>query len=548
LPIYLVRLAALLLSPLWPAIRDPDNLHLVGRLLAVLFDLGTIFLSFRLARQLGARAPRTRRRAGPDTDETPGKLPAAGSIPWIPLLVAALVSLAVVHIQLAHFYTADPLLTFFVMLTLSLAFDVARGAGRWHRLGLGLGLGLALATKVSAAPLILVPLVAHYYAAVRAQDPNMGSQRRLAGPRVILQRTAVTLAIAGSAFLLTQPYALIDWPTFVEHTLRESQIAWGGLDVPYTLQYAGTWPYLYPAWQLALWGLALPVGLTIWTSFVMLLAGWLRRGGWAAALILAWAGSYFAVTGLLYAKPLRYLLPLVPVLCALVGYLPWRLGWRRDREQSGQKVGRWLVMAGFGVFLVSALVYALLYVQIYAEPHSWITASAWIYRHLPAGSTLAVEHWDTPLPLPLEVDGRARRIEEYDVRVLTLYDEPDNREKWERLAADLAESDYLVIASRRLYGSIVGLDERYPLASRYYRQLFVGNLGFVGTGEFVRGPQWLNPRLPPLLGAVPPLLQPDESFVVYDHPRALVLRNVGRLSAAELLERVGVSQGASPGR
>ena len=56
------------------------------------------------------------------------------------LLAAALVSLAVLHVQLAHFYTVDPLLAFFVMLTLNLAVDVAQGSGRGRQIALGVAL------------------------------------------------------------------------------------------------------------------------------------------------------------------------------------------------------------------------------------------------------------------------------------------------------------------------------------------------------------------------------------------------------------------------
>jgi hypothetical protein len=547
LPIYLVRLFAALLSPLWPALGDPDNLHLAGRLLAVTFDLGTVYLSYRLAHQLGEYIwrPDPAQESNPQPgranaeNQGPGALP----FPWQALLAAALVSLAVLHIQLSHFYTADPLLTFFVVLTLSLAWDVASGAGPWRQAALGLALGLALATKVSAAPLVLVPLVAHHYASARAQPPPSQGARWQATLWVTLRRMVLTLLVAASVFSLAQPYALIDWSSFVGQSLRESQIAWGRLDVPYTLQYGGTWPYLYPAWQVALWGLALPLGLAAWTGLVLLLTGWLRLGGRAAALVLAWAGAYFAVTGLLYAKPLRYMLPLVPILCVLASYLPVRLGWLQRGKDAPHSGRRWLAAVPYSLFLVASLGYALLYVRIYAEPHSWVTASAWIYRHIPAGSTLAVEHWDTPLPLPLELDGQERRIEEFDVRVLALYDEPDDVEKWERLAADLAGSDYLVIASRRLYGSIGGASDRYPATARYYEQLFTGDLGFELVGEFVRGPAWLNPPVAPLPGAAPALLRPDESFVVYDHPRALIFSNARRLPAEELLRRVGVSRG-----
>jgi hypothetical protein len=73
----------------------------------------------------------------------------------------------------------------------------------------------------------------------------------------------------------------------------------------------------------------------------------------------------------------------------------------------------------------------------------------------------------------------------------------------------------------------------------YYRQLFAGELGFRPAGEFLRGPSWLNPRVPPLPGAAPRWLLPDESLVVYDHPRAMIWRNEERLPAGELLRRLG---------
>jgi len=241
------------------------------------------------------------------------------------------------------------------------------------------------------------------------------------------------------------------------------------------------------------------------------------------------------VCGGLYAKYLRYMLPLVPVLCLLAARLYYDL---RKRTQTGG--GRRLLAAGRWVVVIASLCYALVIVSIYASPHSWITASDWIYRNVPPGSTLVVEAWDTALPLPLDADGRSRRAEEYNVRTVPLYDEPDGEAKWAAIADDLAASDYVIIASRRLYGSVSRLPDRYPVATRYYELLFGGELGFELVGEFTRGPVWLNPRVWPLSGAAPGLVIPDESFVVYDHPRTLVLCNVGRLPASELLRRLGL--------
>ena len=203
-------------------------------------------------------------------------------------------------------------------------------------------------------------------------------------------------------------------------------------------------------------------------------------------------------------------------------------------------MGYWVSTIGaWGLVLVS-LIYALAFLRIYATPHSWIVASEWIYREVPEASVLAVEDWDVALPLPLEVDGRSRRIEEYSLRLMMLYQEPDDTAKWRDLARDLAASDYLLLASRRLYGSIPRSPDRYPITSRYYQELLAGNLGYGVVAEFTRGPAWLNPRIPPLPGAAPGLFHPDESFVVYDHPRTLILRNHEHLPPEELLQRLGV--------
>ncbi|MBN1661175.1 MAG: hypothetical protein JXA93_22475 [Anaerolineae bacterium] len=520
LPIYLLRGAAELLAAVWPVVRDPDALHLAGRLLAVAFDLGTVYLTYRLGSREWASGEFGNGREG--------------------MVAAGLVAVAVVHVQAAHFYVADVMLTFFVMLALNLAFDVAGGGGKPAQVGLGLATGLALATKVSGAPLLLLPIVAYL---IRGHDTSSPPQKSTNRPIYqLFPPIALTFLLAGAAFVVVQPYALLDWGTFLSDTVREAQIGSGRLDVPYTRQYAGTVPYLYPAWQMALWGLGLPAGVAAWVGFGVLLARWLRRGPAADSLLLAWAGPYLALAGLLYAKPLRYMLPLVPVLCLLAAGEMRRWG-RVGRRILGIRdwglgIGAWGL--GLGAWGLGAVVvgYAVVFVGMYGEAHPWVEASEWIYREVEAGSVVTVEEWDTALPLPLEVDGKARRIEEYDVRTLRLYDEPDDAAKWRMIAADLAQSETVVIASRRLYGSISRLPERYPVAANYYRLLLGGNLGFELAGEFTRGPEWLNPRVPPLSGAAPWVLVPDESLVVYDHPRALVFRNVARLPADVLFERV----------
>jgi 4-amino-4-deoxy-L-arabinose transferase-like glycosyltransferase len=514
LPIYLLKSAIAVLKPVWPALRDEGNMHLIARPLAVLFDLGTIYLVYRLAR-----------RVLPGSDDR-------RKAEWIALLGAGFVSFAVIHIQLAHFYTADSLLTFFIVLALTLAVGVTETSGRRRDIALGAILGLALATKVSAAPLLVPIAVAYYSATPRASSTSLVRHVWMAFRRVI-----PVLVVAAAVFLIVQPYALLDARTFLQDTGREAEIARGTYGVPYTIQYAGTPPLLYPMWQTALWGLSLPLGLLGWAGLVWLVVRWLRHGRRTDAILLAWAGPYLILTGLLYAKHLRYMLPLVPVLALLAAQMLIQA----TGGNSSRRLLRSLAVLGSILVVLSTVVYALVFSSMYASPHSWITASEWIHGNAPVGSTLALEHWDRALPLNTEVNGVLHRASNYVQLRLNLYDEPDeDAAKWTAVTADLARSDYIVIATRRLYGSIPRVPDRYPVATLYYDLLFAGDLGFELEREFTRPPTWLNPRLPPLPGAAPAWLRPDESFVVYDHPRALIFRNVEHLPASELRRLLGV--------
>ena len=147
------------------------------------------------------------------------------------------------------------------------------------------------------------------------------------------------------------------------------------------------------------------------------------------------------------------------------------------------------------------------------------------------------EHWDDSIPY----------LGGYDVRELPLYN-PDGPEKTEQLSRELAEGDYMVLYSSRLYGSIARLPDRYPVSSRYYSLLLGGELGyelvhFEANHPSLPGLALVNdtfsrPGLPTpdlYAGAHRPafatfnLGHADDSFVVFDHPLVLVFRNTGGL-------------------
>src|SRR5262249_6052271 len=119
------------------------------------------------------------------------------------------------------------------------------------------------------------------------------------------------------------------------------------------------------------------------------------------------------------------------------------------------------------------LLSALAFLAIYRGPHTVVAASSWLYRNLPAGTTVLTPHWDEGFPLPLP-EGQP---DQYRTVSFPFYD-PDTPEKLRSLSRELARADCIAFPTRRIYGAITGVPERYPMTDRFFRRLFAGELGF----------------------------------------------------------------------
>lgn len=499
---------------------------LLGRWLSGLFDLGVIVLTYALGRRVyDAR---------------------------IGLIAAACVALSVLHVQLAHFYAVDTLLTFFTVGTLYAAFRVAEGAIKW-KIACGILFGLALATKMTALPLIVTIGYACYRAT--AAPPFKFSRARLLDIWRAVRRPFLEIfGIALLVFVVTQPYALLDGYTFGRDVGREMFVARGWLDYPYTRQFNGTLPVVYQVWQSAVWGMGLPLGIFAWGGGALFLVQWWKTRAWRDTFLLTFALIYFLTVAFQYAKYPRYLLPLLPVL-----YILAACAWRRIFEKRFSRALLAFSLLAFSLLALSFL-YSLAFTQIYTREHPWLVASRWIFENIPAGKTLTVEQWDDALPVLVQFPGGARRGSEYKQIALPMYDD-DTDAKRRALADALSQADAVILASQRLYGSIARNPTRYPLTNRYYEKLFNGELGFEPAFTTRNDPNLFgitlrdNPfadltfdpstrsgqavsrvtvRLPTSGMFVWNWGFADESFSVYDHPQPMVFQKARALSAEEI--------------
>jgi YYY domain-containing protein len=533
---------------------DLRDLRRAGRIVSALADFATVVLVLLLGSMAYGR------RVG--------------------LLAAALVSIAVIHIQLSHFFAVDTLLTLFSVGALYFLVRVAKQGRARDSVTAGALLGLGFATKVSIAPILGAFVLAHAMYVLSALGPvGVPFDRRW--------RTAARGLVAGAltalaVVVITQPYMFLDWGRFYEDVVEQSEMVRRIRDYPYTRQYIDTTPYLYHVRQLATWGLGWPLGLVAWGGLVFASLRGMRPSfgggyivaGWAVpvailaystgvvaifaasaiafmslvatlpvrstesrtdVLLLSWVVPYVLIIGSFEVKFLRYLLPITPFLVLFGARMLVSL-W--DRGVAYRPTLRPWLAAGGMLLIGTTTFYALAYVSIYSEKHPAVRASEWIRENVPSTAVILKEHWEEGLP----------ELYSYNIRELEIYN-PDHPQKTLSMANKLASADYLVLYSNRLYGTIPRLPDRYPVSGPYYDLLFSGELGYElvkfetayprflgvsfvddtfdrpGVFEPAQFADFAASRLSLSLGAA------DESFSVYDHPMVLVLRNVSNYDA-----------------
>ena len=472
LPLNLVKVIAVLTKQ-----DDYSQIHILGRIVSTIFDLGTLFLIYLLVKKISNQKTA--------------------------LLSAFTYAIMVLPIQLSHFFAVDPFLNFFLFLAFYiLTSRFLKKPSLVSIIALSLSFAMALSCKISAT--YFSPIIALFFAVY------LFKSRPRCLPQFLLLALFPIFTLLFFRLLQPQVFDQISWlnwtahPQFVSNLKELQRYSDPNSWFPPAVQWIGTLSVIFPLKNIILWGLGLPLGLILIFAFVKNCRN-CRRLSFPLLSLHLWFLILLVYQGSQYGKTMRYFLPLYPAMAIIIALFISKL--KLFKHPAFR----------FSLYFLF-LIYPISFMSIYSHPVTRLTASHWIYQHIPAGSTLATEHWDDYLPL--NFPNYFASI--YQNETLALYD-PDTPQKWQIINQQLINSDYIILSSNRLYASIPKNPDHYPQTSRYYQQLFDGSLGFSKAAEFTS-----YPCFPPVGRSLFCFNDDsaDEAFTVYDHPKVLIFQKM----------------------
>lgn len=441
------------------------------------------------------------------------------------LLVSASYGLAVLPIQLAHFFTVDSFLTFGITATILVHARFSRTASLKQLFGGAILFGIALACKINA--LLLLPLIG--FLALLGLWSNITTKYLLAKLLQILGLGLLYIVVVMLTLRLTSPHYFAS--ASILNPLPSTQFIdnlkslknYEGPDVwfPPAIQWISKPIVWHSVKNIVLYGYG--IGLSS-LALIGLLSFVIQnqkhathRENILAYSILGWGVVITVYQSTQFVQAIRYFIIVYPIFAIMSG-----LGWLWLSQLSTQKIRQALLHC---VVIILLLIWPLAFLGIYHQKHSRVAASEWMHQSLPSYSLVGYEYWDDPLPL--SIPGPSKQFVGVSLHVF----DQDTFEKWRQLSHQLNQLDYYVLSSNRAWASIIAVPHKYPRMASYYQDLLTNKTEYQLVAEFTNYPNLRYLGIPIEF----PTDSADESFTVYDHPKVLIYMNKNTIRPPEII-------------
>ncbi len=412
--------------------------YVYARALTVLFSTATIYIVYEIGRRLFGT--------------------------WTGLGAMVFLSVSSAHVMNGYFATVDTPTAFWASLACLMAVMIYTGSERklWQYLAGGICVGLATGSKYTACLSVLPILVAHAYHA------------RL-GEKWLDKNVIVALLAIPVVFLITTPYALLDFNTFFNEGLLFQSKAYTshtGYESETTTSFRLYLSHLYSE------GYGEVATLLALTGLMALLF----RKRLEALLLMSFPLALFLLLGSYKVYFSRNILPVIPVMALLSGYgftsildLSAKLRSSFSLNSSGYRYAA----SGLAVLLVffcvkNQIAEDMRAIRANTLPDTRWVSLQWIERNIPAGTRIGRERYAPPIEF---------YSQSYWVDFLGIGGVANVQRA--------VESMQYVVVSSYDYDRFLENPEQYPAQAETYRNFFACNQlikEFADDGETMSGP------------------------------------------------------------
>lgn len=412
-------------------------------------------------------------------------------------------AIAVLPIQLSHFFAVDTFLNSFVFISFYSTLRFSFSKNYWWILVSGLFFGFAIASKASAV--FISPLLLYLFINAYSEKRRIVKADVWLVIRDLLIFGVVTYFVGRIAdpYLFQNASLLDPRPSqlFLSNLKQLQALSNPQAWYPPGVQWIHKTPILFGLKNLVFYGVG--IGYSICIAFgSYYLFRKIRHVDFI--LIFVWVFLFFLYQSLQLVQTMRYFLIIYPFLAILAG-----IGFTYFSKQMNKFVQ--------GLLVLIVIIWPLLFFSIYTKPITRFTASEWIYAHIPAHSVILTESWDDALPLPIY----GGPVNAYDIQELPVFD-PDTSQKWQKMDSMFSVGDYYILSSNRGWGSIPTVPERYPKMKKFYQDLLADKTDYKKVAEFTSYPSLTYLGIPLTI----PDYNAEEAFTVYDHPVVMIFKHI----------------------
>jgi hypothetical protein len=462
------------------------NPFLIGRFYSAFFSTLTIYLIYFISTKLFKE-----------------RLPA--------LIAALLAAITPGLIQQAHFATPESTLTFWLFFTIYLWVWYLSSKRLIFLFGSSVTLGFAMGTKIAGLTFLPILTIFPFMSIkLRKKDWKINVGKFLRASLTSLSLLITTFI----SFFLVFPYSILDWKSFRGTTIYETSLGRGKRIAFYTRQFIDTIPFVFQATRVLPYALGIVLfivgtlgfGLAVWEVAKSVKS---KKPNLILLMMVFSFILFFVSNAILFTKWTRFIAPSFPFWSIFASYFIYKISLKTKKKFVRNRIACALIV----LTVFPTFIWTLMFFSIYIRHDVRVTATNWVNKNLSTNSFILTEAGNM-MEVPLS--GKPKKM------AFDFYHLDKNRKLQLQLPKLLADADYFIIQSRRMYKNHQRLPKMFPVTSNFYDQLFSGNLGFAKIREFDSYPQLVIGHwslvIPDEIG--------EETWSVFDHPVIRIYKKV----------------------